>query len=294
MSPTPRRQPMVTCPDCGRANDPSRGSTRCWYCNAELPSSELQPFTFPGTGQAVRVVTIDGEPWFVAADVCAVLAIRNNRDALTALDDDEKGVATTDTPGGEQQVSIVNEPGLYSLILRSRKPEAKAFKRWVTHDVLPAIRKTGSYQAAPAHPLPRTFSEALRELADAVEQRDAAEQRITELQPAADAWEKLADAKGDYSVREAAQILSRDPLITTGQNRLFAYMRHIGWLDKSGTPYQTQVDLGRILPIATSYSHPRTGDRMASSQVRVTPKGLKELRSRLAGQQQLVVIEGGA
>ena len=149
-------------------------------------------------------------------------------------------------------------------------------------------------QAAPAHPLPRTFSEALRELADAVEQRDAAEQRITELQPAADAWEKLADAKGDYSVREAAQILSRDPLITTGQNRLFAYLRHIGWIDKTGTPYQTQVDLGRILPLATSYSHPRTGDRMTSSQVRVTPKGLKELRVRLAGQQQLVVIEGGA
>lgn len=256
--------------------------------------SEIKPFTFPATGAAVRVVTVDGDPWFVAADVCAVLAIRNNRDALAGLDDDERGVATTDTPGGPQQMTTVNEPGLYSLILRSRKPEAKAFKRWVTHDVLPEIRRTGSYQAAPAHPLPRTFSEALRELADAVEQRDAAEARIAELQPAADAWEKLAEAKGEYSVREAAQILSRDPLITTGQNRLFAYLRQIGWLDKSGIPYQAQVDLGRILPLATSFVHPRTGERKPSSQVRVTVKGLKELRTRMAGQQQLVVIEGGA
>lgn len=257
--------------------------------------SEIQPFTFPATGAAVRVVTVDGEPWFVVADVCTVLGLTNPTMAAGRLAADDLSTAEViDSMGRPQQARVCNESGLYDLILDSRKPEARAFRRWITAEVVPAIRKTGSYQAAPAHPLPRTFSEALRELADAVEQRDAAEQRITELQPAADAWEKLADAKGDYSVREAAQILSRDPLITTGQNRLFAYMRHIGWLDKSGTPYQTQVDLGRILPIATSYSHPRTGDRMASSQVRVTPKGLKELRSRLAGQQQLVVIEGGA
>lgn len=255
--------------------------------------TEVQPFTFPDTGQSVRTVDVSGDPWFVAADVCQVLGLHPGR-AVARIDDDEKGVRLTQTPGGMQSLVYVNEPGLYSLILGSRKPEAKAFKRWVTHEVLPEIRRTGSYQAAPVHPLPRTFSEALRELADAVEQRDAAEVRIKELEPAADAWNVLAEAQGDYSVREAAQILSRDPLITTGQNRLFAYLRHIGWLDKGGVPYQAQVDLGRILPLATSYSHPRTGDRMTSSQVRVTVKGLKELRARLAGQQQLVVIEGGA
>ena len=93
----------------------------------------------------IRTVMLEGEPWFVAVDVCRALDIRNNRDALNRLDEDAKGVELTDTPGGQQKLSIVNEPGLYSLVLGSRKPEAKAFKHWITHDVIPAIRKTGSY-----------------------------------------------------------------------------------------------------------------------------------------------------
>ena len=94
----------------------------------------------------VRVVQVDGEPWFVAADVCRALEISNSRDAVARLDDDEKGVGSTDTLGGKQGMQIINEPGLYTLVLGSRKPEAKAFKRWVTHEVLPTIRKTGSYK----------------------------------------------------------------------------------------------------------------------------------------------------
>lgn len=293
MSPTPKRQPMVTCPNCGALNDPARGSKYCFSCNMPL-SQTVTPFTFPDTGQEVRVVTIDGDPWFVGRDATAILGYRTTNDGTRWLDEDEKGTHMVRTLGGDQEMVIVSEPGLYSLILRSKRETAKAFKRWVTHDVLPEIRRTGSYQAAPTHPLPRTFSEALRELADAVEQRDAAEQRITELQPAADAWEKLADAKGDYSVRDAAQILSRDPLISTGQNRLFAYLRQIGWIDKNGIPYQSQVDLGRLFRRTYSFTHQATGEDRPAAQVRVTPKGLKELRIRLAGQQQLVVIEGGA
>lgn len=76
------------------------------------------------------------------------LEIGNSRDAVASLDDDEKGVGIIDTPGGKQEMSIVSEPGLYSLILRSRKPEAKAFKRWVTHDILPSIRRSGGYVMA--------------------------------------------------------------------------------------------------------------------------------------------------
>ena len=87
----------------------------------------------------------DETPWWVAKDICDVLEINNSRQALSYLDDDEKGVTTNDTPGGAQEMAIINEPGLYSLILRSRKPEAKAFKRWITHDVLPTIRKHGMY-----------------------------------------------------------------------------------------------------------------------------------------------------
>jgi prophage antirepressor-like protein len=106
--------------------------------------SSLVPFDFED--RQIRVFTDEqGEPWFVAADVCHVLGIGNPRQAMTRLDDDEKGVISTDTPGGLQPVATVNEPGLYTLVLGSRKPEAKRFKRWVTHEVLPAIRRTGSY-----------------------------------------------------------------------------------------------------------------------------------------------------
>ncbi len=94
----------------------------------------------------VRVVMgDDGEPLFVIADVCQALTIDNHRNVIARLDDDEKGVRSMDTPGGRQDLAVINESGLYSLILTSRKPEAKRFKRWVTHEVLPSIRKTGSY-----------------------------------------------------------------------------------------------------------------------------------------------------
>ena len=99
---------------------------------------------------AVRVVECNGEPWFVASDVCRELSIINSRDAIARLDDDEKGVVSTDTPGGMQNMTVTNEPGLYTLVLGSRKPEAKAFKRWITHEVIPSIRKTGSYSAPQA------------------------------------------------------------------------------------------------------------------------------------------------
>lgn len=96
-------------------------------------------------GHELRIVERDGEPWFVAKDVCDILEINNNRQALARLDEDEKGVSLIDTLGGKQKLATVNEFGLYSLVLSSRKAEAKKFKRWITHEVIPSIRKTGSY-----------------------------------------------------------------------------------------------------------------------------------------------------
>lgn len=90
-------------------------------------------------------MTLESEPWFVAADVCRALGI--DRTQTRRLDEDEKGVYSAQTPGGQQDMSIVNELGLYALVLSSRKPEAKAFKRWITHEVIPSIRKTGGYIA---------------------------------------------------------------------------------------------------------------------------------------------------
>jgi prophage antirepressor-like protein len=112
-------------------------------------------FQFPA--YQLRTVMRDGEPWFVAADVIAALGIGNITDALRRLDDEEKGFDSIDTLGGVQQLAIVNESGLYSLILGSRKPEAKKFKKWVTAEVLPAIRRTGRYVATQVGPEPQAM-----------------------------------------------------------------------------------------------------------------------------------------
>lgn len=104
--------------------------------------------TFDFNGAAVRVTTQDSEPWFVAADVCRVLELSNTSKACESLDEDEKGITNSDTPGGAQQVLTVSESGLYALVFKSRKPEAKAFRKWVTSEVLPALRKTGRFAIA--------------------------------------------------------------------------------------------------------------------------------------------------
>lgn len=105
---------------------------------------ELSIFQHPDFG-TVRNVVIKGEPWFVAKDVCDILELTNSRKATAGLDDEEKGVTISDTPGGQQSLTIINESGLYSLIMQSRKPKAKSFKKWVTSEVLPSIRKYGYY-----------------------------------------------------------------------------------------------------------------------------------------------------
>lgn len=119
-----------------------------------------QSLTFNFVAQSVRIVMLNDEPWFTAVDVCSALDIVNTARALDRLDDDEKGIHTMNTPGGNQDLSIINESGLYSLILTSRKPEAKKFKKWVTSEVLPAIRKTGRYIAPQDAPMPVYISGA--------------------------------------------------------------------------------------------------------------------------------------
>ncbi|WP_316896833.1 Bro-N domain-containing protein [Pseudodesulfovibrio indicus] len=115
---------------------------------------EITLFNYAGATD-LRTLTDDaGEPWFVAKDVCDVLGYRMASDAVRALDDDEKGTRNVRTPGGDQIMTLINESGLYSLILRSRKPEAKAFKKWITSEVLPSIRKKGGYMVAKADETP--------------------------------------------------------------------------------------------------------------------------------------------
>ena len=112
--------------------------------------NELQVFSY--NDHSVRTVTQDGQPWWVLSDVCEVLELKNPARVAARLDEDEKGVTFMNTLGGQQTMVIINEPGLYSVILRSNKPEAKAFKRWLTHEVLPEIHRTGAYAGHSATP----------------------------------------------------------------------------------------------------------------------------------------------
>ena len=111
-------------------------------------ATETKAFTFNPSNTPIRVQVINQEPWFVAKDVCDALTIEKHRDAVSRLDDDERGSVVVDTLGGKQAVAAVNESGLYNLIFQSRKPEAKVFRKWVTGEVLPSIRKTGSYSVS--------------------------------------------------------------------------------------------------------------------------------------------------
>lgn len=129
---------------------------------SQSPQQGLMPLAFNDSLVRVRKDE-QGNPWFITKDVCTVLGLSNHRDAVASLDEDEKGVAITDTPGGEQEMLTVSESGLYSLIFRSRKPEARAFRRWVTGEVLPALRKTGSY-GQPAQPAMTPGNATLAEL----------------------------------------------------------------------------------------------------------------------------------
>lgn len=239
---------------------------------------------FEFSGNEIRTVLIDGEPWFVARDVSAALGLANGRMAVARLDDDEKGVSQIDTPGGLQNLAVVSEAGLYDLIVRSDKPEAKPFRRWITHEVLPALRKTGRY-AVEQHEVPRTLPEALRQYANEVEAHERTRAQLAITAPKADAWDTLASAEGDMSVREAAFCLNRDPNISTGQNRLFNTLKEMGWIDKRKVPYashERHVRL-RVYPFEDAV----TGEKRTAQQVRVTAEGLRLLHKRLGGMSPL-------
>jgi prophage antirepressor-like protein len=252
----------------------------------------LAVFSFPETGQNVRTVTLDTEPWFVAVDVAEILDLGNLHSSLAHLDDDERSLHTVER--GQRSMSIVSEPGLYSLILRSRKPQAKAFKRWVTHEVLPAIRKTGSYSVA----LPQSYAEALRELASTVEQRDHAVAELETAKPKADAFDTyIAADDTDMLLRTAAKMLG------TGERTLRRHLLDAGFIfwTRNHTacgraqyePYAAHQGNGLFALKKTTVTHETFGD-CNHQTVYVTPKGLEAVRRSIAKQASAhAAIEGG-
>lgn len=261
--------------------------------------SAVQPFDF--SGQQVRVdLGEDGEPWFIASDVCDHFGVTNRNRVMQGIDPEDKGGTQIDTPGGTQTVTTINESGLYSLLfalrptkargvsdeqIERREEQVRTFRRWVTHEVLPAIRKTGSYSTAPTTPAlteDEIVHQALQITARKVEQLT---ERVAELEPPARAWDHLASAAGDYSVNEAAKTLSRDHSVLIGERRLFTRMQTWKWIyrhEGDWRPYQTQVDCGRLSTRARSHHHPRSGELVIDPpQVRITTKGLGEMLQRL-------------
>lgn len=215
----------------------------------------------------VRVSTQDGEPWFVASDIAKALGYRMASDMNRRLDDDEKGTRSVRTPGGTQEMTVISEAGLYGAVLGSKLPEAKAFKRWVTHEVLPAIRRTGGYMAAKPDETPEeTMARALR-IADETMRRQR--ERIeslsgenAEMRPKALFADAVAASESTCLVGELAKMLRQNG-VEIGQNRLFDWLRERGYLGKGGSnrnvPTQASMDMGlfRIKETAVTHSDGR-------------------------------------
>lgn len=173
-------------------------------------NNNLMIFENPEFG-AVRSILIDGDPWFVAADVCKALELEKTNRALSRLDDDEKGAHSVSTPGGRQRMSIISESGLYSLILGSRKPEARAFKRWITHEVIPSIRKHGAYMtdslldALEAHP--EAVPEYLNRLRSENARNRELNRRLRLALPKAEYYDAFVDPADCTNIRTTAKEL---------------------------------------------------------------------------------------
>lgn len=234
-------------------------------------SNEIQVFSNEQFGN-VRVVVKDGEPWFVAADVCRVLEHSNVSMALDRLDSDEKSKLNLGLPGGE--TNVVNEPGLYVLTLGSRKPEAKPFKRWIAHDVIPSIRKHGMYLTSAID------SDALFKIAAAMQEK---EKQIASLQqekqvmlPKAEFYDAVVESPDSVDMAVAAKTLN----MGVGRNTMFKILRDEGILQKDNIPYQTYVDRGYFRCIESKFSMPDGTQRINIKTV-VQQKGLDFIRKTI-------------
>ena len=246
-------------------------------------SNEIQQFYF--NNAALRTLTDEaGEPWFVAKDVCDILEISNPSDALKRLDDDERSRFNL---GRQGETNIVNEAGLYALVLGSRKPEAHEFKRWVTHEVLPQIRRTGGYIPASETDdditiLAKAVMIGQRTMEEQKRRIAAQQSRIVELEPKALFADAVAASDGTCLVGELAKMLRQNGL-NIGQNRLFQLLRDDGFFGKSGSnhnvPTQKAMDLGLFRIKETAVTH-SDGHVTISRTPKVTGKGQRYFIAR--------------
>lgn len=264
-------------------------------------NNEIQQFDFRGA--SLRTLTDKaGEPWFVAKDVCDILELTNPAVALQSLDDDEKTNLSNSYVWSEsgRRPLIISEPGLYRLVMRSRKPEAKEFQRWVTHELLPQIRKTGGYIPTTAADDDMTIlAKAVmigQRTMEAQKQKIAEQQtRIVELEPKARFADAVAASDGTCLVGELAKMLRQNGM-DIGQNRLFRLLQADGYLGKSGSnrnvPTQRAMDLGLFRIKETTVTH-ADGHTTVSRTPKVTGKGQRYFIDRYWGRAQ-PTLEAGA
>lgn len=264
-------------------------------------NNEIQKFDFKGA--ALRTLTDEaGEPWFIAKDVCDILELTNPAVALQSLDDDEKTNLSNSYVWSEpgRRPLIISEPGLYRLVMRSRKPEAKEFQRWVTHEVLPQIRRTGGYiptseSDSDEDIMARAVLVAQKTIKQKNQQIAAQQTRIVELEPKARFADAVAASDGTCLVGELAKMLRQNGM-DIGQNRLFRLLQADGYLGKSGSnrnvPTQRAMDLGLFRIKETTVTH-ADGHTTVSRTPKVTGKGQRYFIDRYWGRTQ-PTLEAGA
>lgn len=252
--------------------------------------NEIQEFYF--NGDAVRTLLRDNEPYFVGKDVAEILGYSNPRDALSKhVDSDDKGVAKCDTLGGTQQTTIINESGLYSLILSSKLPKAKEFKHWVTSEVLPTIRKHGAYmtdqKAASIVTDKGSLADLLQQAAEQLKRKDI---QIEQMKPKALFADAVSTSDTPILVGELAKILHQNG-VSMGQNRMFRWLRDNGYLiSKKGTSYnmptQRAMELGLFKIKENAITH-SDGHVTITKTPKVTGKGQVYFVNKFVGGEDL-------
>jgi len=244
--------------------------------------NEIKIFENEQFGQ-IRTINQNGEPWFVAADICRVLEISNPSVAIDRLDEDERAKFNL---GRQGMGYAVNKPGLYTLILGSRKPEAKTFKRWITHEVLPAIEKHGMYATAETAEKilndPDFLIKTLETLKEERAKRVQAEEKIALDAPKVLFADCVAQAETDILIGELAKLLKQNGM-EVGQNRLFERLRKEGFIMKNSTmPTQRAMEMGLFRVIERSITQPNGTTRITQT-TKVTGKGQQYFVNRYIG-----------
>lgn len=246
--------------------------------------NEIQTFDFDGS--RIRTLTIDEEPYFVGKDVAVVLGYSNPRKALIDhVDADDKGVTKCDTLGGKQDLTVINESGLYSLILGSKLPEAKRFKRWVTSEVLPSLRRNGMYAMDELLDNPDLAINALQKLKEEREARRQLELQNAQMKPKALFAEAVETSSTSILIGDMAKLLRQNG-VEVGQRRLFDWLRTNGWLMKTGEsrnmPTQKAMEKGYFEIKERTIQNPDGSVRITKT-TKVTGKGQVWLTNEFMG-----------